>query len=101
MAISAVLDPGKGLEISGGYSPKCVSSTLDFSLFLERLHVLDHVILGIWNSHEDFDNPSNPLTHILNIFYYSFIITYVFCASYKVREGFELSREELGSGDEH
>ena len=41
MAISAVLDPGKGLEISGGYSPKCVSSTLDFSLFLERLHVLD------------------------------------------------------------
>ena len=55
---------------------------------------------GIWNPHKDLDTPSNPVTSILNVFYYSLIITCVFCASYKVEEGFECSREELGVKDE-
>ena len=51
---------------------------------------------GIWNSHEDFDIPLNPVTSILNVFFYRLIITCVLCANYKVGEGFEFSKEELG-----
>ena len=54
---------------------------------------------SVWNSHDDFDTLSNPVTCIY-VFYYSLIISCVFCANYKVGEGFEFSREELGVKDE-
>ena len=47
---------------------------------------------------DETDNPLNTLTSILNVFYYSLIITCVLCK--KVGEGFEFSREELGVKDE-
>ena len=52
------------------------------------------------NSHEDFDTPSNPVTSRLNVFYYSLIIACVFCANYKVGEGFEFIRGGRGLKDE-
>ena len=48
----------------------------------------------------DFDIPLNPVTSILKVFFHRLIITCVLCANYKVGEGFEFSREELGVKDE-
>ena len=46
------------------------------------------------------DTPLNPVTSILNVFYYSLIITCIFCPNHKVGESSEFSGEELGVKDE-
>ena len=47
-----------------------------------------------------FWHPVKSCDSYINIFYYSLIISCMFCANYKVRECFEFSREELGVKDE-
>ena len=52
----------------------------------------------IWNYHNDFDTLLNAVMSILNIFYYSLIITCAFCVNYKVggRGGLISARKSWG-----
>ena len=57
--------------------------------------------MGFHNPHEiSNDTPLNPVPSILKVFYYSLIITCIFCPNYKVGESSEFSGEELGVKDE-
>ena len=90
---------------------KIVALSISWQCFVPKFNVLWSNVLyishGIQRSFKIrvkfswwFWHPVKSCDSYINVFYYSFIISCMFCANYKVREGFEFSREELGVKDE-